>query len=68
MAVQAGILGHQRCCRRFQPWEHYSLTPPLVEWLGWPGFFVVTVFIALPGLWLLHLRRHEIRALDSDRT
>ncbi len=44
------------------------LTPPLVEWLGWPGFFVVTVFIALPGLWLLHLRRHEIRALDSDRT
>lgn len=41
------------------------LTPPLVEWLGWPGFFVVTVFIALPGLWLLYLRRHEIRALDS---
>jgi len=41
------------------------LTPPLVEWLGWPGFFVVTVFIGLPGLWLLHLRRHEIRALDS---
>lgn len=41
------------------------LTPPLVEWLGWPGFFVVTVFIALPGLWLLYLRRDEIRALDS---
>lgn len=41
------------------------LTPPLVEWLGWPGFFVVTVFIALPGLVLLYLRRHEIRALDS---
>lgn len=44
------------------------LTPPLVEWLGWDGFFVVTVFIALPGLWLLHLRRHEIRALDSAQT
>ncbi|MFA7669680.1 MAG: muropeptide transporter [Burkholderiaceae bacterium] len=41
------------------------LTPPLVEWLGWPGFFVITVFIALPGLGLLYLRRHEIRALDS---
>jgi PAT family beta-lactamase induction signal transducer AmpG len=41
------------------------LTPPLVEWLGWPGFFVITVFIALPGLVLLHLRRNEIRALDS---
>ncbi|MFT0851499.1 muropeptide transporter [Achromobacter sp. F4_2707] len=43
------------------------LTPPLVEWLGWPGFFVVTVFIALPGLVLLYFRRNEIRALDSDR-
>lgn len=41
------------------------LTPPLVESLGWPGFFVVTVFIALPGLALLYLRRDEIRALDS---
>lgn len=41
------------------------LTPPLVEWLGWPGFFVITVFIALPGLVLLYLRRNEIRALDS---
>jgi len=43
------------------------LTPPLVEWLGWSGFFVVTVFIALPGLVLLYLRRDEIRALDSAR-
>ncbi len=41
------------------------LTPPLVEWLGWPGFFVVTVFIAVPGLLLLYLRRDEIRTLDS---
>lgn len=41
------------------------LTPPLVEWLGWSGFFVITVFIALPGLVLLHFRRNEIRALDS---
>ena len=41
------------------------LTPPLVEWLGWSGFFVITVFIALPGLVLLYLRRAEIRGLDS---
>lgn len=40
------------------------LTPPLVESLGWPGFFVVTVLIAVPGLVLLRLRRHEIEALD----
>lgn len=43
------------------------LTPPLVEWLGWSGFFVMTVLIAVPGLVLLRLRRHEIRALDSSR-
>ncbi len=41
------------------------LTPPLVESLGWPGFFVITVFIALPGLVLLYFRRNEVRALDS---
>lgn len=43
------------------------LTPPLVESLGWPGFFVVTVFIALPGLVLLRMRRSEIEALDALR-
>ena len=43
------------------------LTPPLVEWLDWSGFFVVTVVIALPGLVLLYFRREEIRALDSVR-
>lgn len=43
------------------------LTPPLVEWLDWSGFFVVTVFIAIPGLVLLYFRRDEIRALDSAR-
>lgn len=42
------------------------LTPPLVETLGWPGFFVVTVFIALPGLVLLKWRRKEIESLDSS--
>ena len=42
------------------------LTPPLVESLGWPGFFVVTVVIAIPGLVLLYFRRQEIQALDSS--
>lgn len=40
------------------------LTPPLVESMGWPGFFVLTVVIALPGLLLLHMRREEIQQLD----
>ena len=41
------------------------LTPPLVQSLGWPGFFVITVLIALPGLILLRMRRSEIQALDA---
>lgn len=41
------------------------LTPPLVEALGWPTFFAVTVLIAFPGLILLWLRRKEIQALDT---
>ncbi|ARP97239.1 muropeptide transporter [Bordetella genomosp. 13] len=40
------------------------LTPPLVQSLGWPGFFLLTVAIALPGLALLHLRRREIGELE----
>ena len=43
------------------------LTPPLVESLGWPSFFVITVLIALPGLVLLYFRREEIKALDSPQ-
>ncbi|WP_186332166.1 muropeptide transporter [Bordetella genomosp. 13] len=42
------------------------LTPWLVHHLGWPGFFLVTVAIALPGLALLHLRRNEIASLERD--
>lgn len=41
------------------------LTPPLVESLGWPSFFVITVFIALPGLLLLWWRRKDIDQLES---
>ena len=41
------------------------LTPPLVQSLGWPGFFVVTVFIALPGLALLWWMRRTVKALDA---
>lgn len=40
-------------------------SPPLVEALGWPGFFLVTVLIALPGLLLLWWCRDEIRRLDG---
>ena len=41
------------------------LTPPLVESMGWPGFFVISVFIALPGLLLLRMRRSEIEGLEA---
>lgn len=40
------------------------LTPPLVSWLGWPGFFIFTVLIALPGLFLLWHQRSNIDALE----
>ncbi|WP_067750757.1 muropeptide transporter [Orrella dioscoreae] len=42
------------------------LTPPLVESLGWPTFFMLTVFIALPGLALLRWRRADIERLDRE--
>lgn len=42
------------------------LTPPLVEMLGWPGFFLVTVLIALPGIWLLWRRRRDIERIDEQ--
>ncbi|WP_459616695.1 muropeptide transporter [Bordetella sp. 2513F-2] len=40
------------------------LTPPLVEGLGWPGFFMLTVAIALPGLALLRWRRADVERAD----
>ncbi|NLY64328.1 MAG: MFS transporter [Alcaligenaceae bacterium] len=43
------------------------LTPPLVESFGWPGFFIFTVFIAMPGLLLLWWRRAELRRLDQPQ-
>jgi len=43
------------------------LTPPLVEALGWPGFFLATVLIALPGLVLLRYRRADIERADRER-
>ncbi len=41
------------------------LTPPLVESLGWPQFFIMTVVIAVPGLLLLWYKRREIQVLDN---
>jgi len=42
------------------------LTPRLVENLGWPTFFALTVCIAVPGLVLLRWRRAEILALEKE--
>jgi len=44
------------------------LTPPLVNALGWPGFFLLTVVIALPGLGLLWWRRGEVGKDDAKGT
>ncbi len=41
------------------------LTPPLVESLGWPTFFILTVAIAVPGLLLLWWRRADIDRIDA---
>lgn len=45
------------------------LTPFMVERVGWANFFIMTVFIAVPGLILLYWRRQDIRRIDqSDRS
>jgi PAT family beta-lactamase induction signal transducer AmpG len=41
------------------------LTPVLVDRMGWPGFFLVTVIISVPGLVLLRLHRSDIESLDA---
>ena len=41
------------------------LTPPLVLFSGWPTFFLITVVIALPGLFLLWWRRRDIERIDA---
>lgn len=41
------------------------LTPHLVKLLGWPSFYLITVLLALPGLWLLWRKRAAISALDT---
>lgn len=42
------------------------LTPPLVDYLGWPGFFLVTVLIAVPGLVLLKMLRGTIETMEKQ--
>lgn len=42
------------------------LTPPLVERMGWPGFFLLTVAIALPGLMLLKVLRGTIETMEKQ--
>ena len=41
------------------------LTPVLVESVGWPVFFLITVVISLPGLLFLRWHRRDIEALDQ---
>lgn len=40
------------------------LTPPLVELLGWADFYLITVVLGLPGVFLLWRQRATIQALD----
>jgi len=42
------------------------LTPPLVNHLGWPGFFLLTVAIAIPGLVLLKILRGTIASMEKQ--
>lgn len=42
------------------------LTPPMVEYAGWPTFFILTVLISLPGLLLLYWRRQDIERIDAS--
>lgn len=42
------------------------LTPPLVDYMGWPGFFLLTVVIALPGLVLLQVLRDTIDTMEKQ--
>jgi len=42
------------------------LTPPLVQYFDWPGFFLLTVLIAVPGVLLLWWRRSDIKRLDEE--
>jgi PAT family beta-lactamase induction signal transducer AmpG len=42
------------------------LTPTLVEHMGWPGFFLMTVAIAVPGLVLLYTHRKQIDGLEKQ--
>ena len=42
------------------------LTPPLVDYLGWPGFFLLTGAIALPGLVLLRKLRGTIETMEKQ--
>jgi PAT family beta-lactamase induction signal transducer AmpG len=44
------------------------ITPVLVDWAGWPAFFMMTVLIALPGLALLYYCRGHIKALDDAQS
>lgn len=41
------------------------VSPFLVAWIEWGGFFLFTVVVALPGLVLLRMKKKDIQALNS---
>ncbi|WP_371419233.1 AmpG family muropeptide MFS transporter [Oligella urethralis] len=41
------------------------LTPPIVASLGWANFYLITVLIALPGLFLLRFYKSRIERIDA---
>lgn len=40
------------------------ISPYIVEAVGWPAFFLMTVVIAIPGLILLYFQRNRINAIQ----
>jgi PAT family beta-lactamase induction signal transducer AmpG len=48
----------------------YSLGYPagwVADHEGWYAYYVLSFVIALPGLWMVWLRRREIETLDQPR-
>ena len=42
------------------------VSPFLVGWFDWGGFFLFTVAVALPGLLLLRMKKKDVQALNTN--
>src|SRR5690625_140093 len=42
------------------------VSPFLVGWFDWGGFFLFTVAVALPGLLLLRMKKKDVQALNAN--